>query len=94
MKEHITDITQTLSQIIKKYPNMPLLRENNQSHRLNWYEKIPRSKSVKNIFDDIYLITIFLSFLLCVLIPMFCSVLIISLITIYINEKIFDKTIE
>jgi hypothetical protein len=49
---------------------------------------------VKNIFDDIYLITIFLSFLLCVLIPMFCSVLIISLITIYINEKIFDKTIE
>ena len=49
---------------------------------------------MKNIFDDIYLITIFFSFLLCVLLPMFFSVLIISLITIYINEKIFDNTIE
>ena len=49
---------------------------------------------MKNIFDDIYLITIFFSFLLCVLIPMFFSVLVISLITIYINEKIFDNTIE
>jgi hypothetical protein len=49
---------------------------------------------VKNIIEDIYLITLFLSFLLYIIMPMFFGLLVVSLITIYINEKIFDKTIE
>jgi hypothetical protein len=49
---------------------------------------------VKNIIEDIYLITLFFSFLLYIIMPMFFGLLTVSLITIYINEKIFDKTIE
>jgi hypothetical protein len=49
---------------------------------------------MKILIENIYMTNLFLCFLLYILMPMFFGLVMICLITIYINEKIFQDIID
>jgi hypothetical protein len=49
---------------------------------------------MKILLENIYLINLFVCFFLYILMPMFFGLVMICLITIYINEKILQDIID
>ena len=94
MKHTILHKKQIFLQIIKQYPKSPSFRDKYSPHRLTKYKKSPREKSMKILLQDTMYLLAFSHFLLKDILLNLILIQAITLITIYINEKIVEHTVR